>query len=146
MKTKLKEFTKELLEEKIEMIPECGCWIWIGTCDADGYGVICISGKTKRVSRLSWELYNGSIPQKMLVCHQCDIKPCINPYHLFLGTHADNANDFYRKGRSAQLKLTATDIQNIRKDRRPRKEIAEEYKISIHYVSDIRHDGKYLEK
>ena len=49
--------------------------------------------------RAVWVLFNGPIPDGMLICHHCDNPPCINPDHLFLGTDADNVQDAIDKGR-----------------------------------------------
>ena len=79
-----------------------GCWLWQGGV-ARRYGVIKIEGKTKRVHRVVWELNNGSIPDGMFVCHSCDVPRCVNPEHLFIGTHTDNMRDMIQKGRKSKI-------------------------------------------
>jgi hypothetical protein len=76
-----------------------GCWIYIGARDRKGYGRVKFKGKLTLVHRASWEMSNGAIPPKLLVCHKCDTPSCVNPKHLFLGTYADNNNDKIKKGR-----------------------------------------------
>lgn len=78
-----------------------GCWEWNGRLQ-NGYGYFDHRLKAIRCSRLSWERKNGPTPIGMLHCHKCDNPPCINPDHLFLGTHADNVADKFRKGRQAK--------------------------------------------
>lgn len=76
-----------------------GCWVWIGHRAKSGYGRIQNKGKKVRSHRLSYETYVGKIPDGMNVLHRCDNPPCINPDHLFLGTHKDNMKDAQNKGR-----------------------------------------------
>jgi hypothetical protein len=83
-------------------VPECGCWIWIGSSTNGGYGTMSIKNKNVYVHRISWEIHRGQIPRGMCVLHRCDVRPCMNPDHLFLGTRPDNSSDMARKNRSTQ--------------------------------------------
>lgn len=75
------------------------CWEWTGRKDKDGYGRIDANKKQWLAHRLMWEIKNGIIPSGMCVCHTCDNPSCVNPAHLFLGTHKDNAVDRQNKNR-----------------------------------------------
>jgi hypothetical protein len=80
----------------------CGdCWIWAGSYFASGYGRVGISMSTYKAHRVAYHLACGPFDDALLVCHRCDVKQCVNPAHLFLGTHADNHTDRNSKGRQA---------------------------------------------
>lgn len=77
------------------------CWLWTGA-RASGYGTIGAGGyKGKMLSahRVSYELAYGKFDPKLYVLHKCDVKLCVNPEHLFLGTQQDNVDDMIAKGR-----------------------------------------------
>jgi hypothetical protein len=80
-----------------------GCWFWTGKQVGRGYGQIRYQRdgiwSHATAHRVSWELHNGPIPAGLMVCHKCDMPPCVNPNHLFLGTAKDNIDDRTAKGR-----------------------------------------------
>lgn len=78
---------------------ESDCWIWIGGLNSKGYGCLSVEGKIESASHVSWELNFGPIPDGFDVLHKCDTPRCVNPDHLFLGTHTDNMQDKVKKGR-----------------------------------------------
>ena len=79
--------------------PNSGCWLWIRGRMGTGYGETWDGQKVLRANRVAWQLFRGPIPPGMCVLHRCDVRSCVNPAHLFLGTIKDNALDASRKGR-----------------------------------------------
>ena len=75
------------------------CWVWTGRLRPDGYARVGYKGGRCLVHRLSWILHYGEIQDGMDVLHTCDNPPCVNPNHLFLGTHLENMQDRDSKGR-----------------------------------------------
>lgn len=102
-------------EARVERIPFSGCWIWMGADDGiHGYGRIA-QGKNRSVGAhiFSYRLFKGVVPSGMLVCHTCDVRLCVNPDHMFLGTCADNLKDMRAKGRGRATSPRLTEPQRI---------------------------------
>ena len=92
----MKELRKKLKDRVVVL--DSGCWQW-QLALRNTYGVMKYSGKNESAHRLSYLAFRGKIPDGLLVCHTCDNPACINPKHLFLGTHSDNMQDCSKKGR-----------------------------------------------
>ena len=107
---------KEKFESKINK-QENDCWIWKGKKILDGYGRLCLNGKNFYAHRLSYEIYKGEIPKGMFVCHTCDVRDCVNPDHLWIGTNLDNINDAIKKGKMPILTKGFNDLEIIQKSR-----------------------------
>lgn len=77
---------------------ETGCWLYRNRPEVYG-NLKGDDGKTKLAHRFSFELHNGPIPRGMFVCHKCDTPGCVNPDHLYVGTHEDNNQDMIDRDR-----------------------------------------------
>lgn len=83
------------------------CWLWMGAADPEGYGIIKVAGRARRLTRVAWEMAHGPIPADLLVLHSCDNPPCIRPDHLMLGTQRANIRDMLAKGRRPRRRVAA---------------------------------------
>ncbi len=122
---------------------ENGCWLWAGVQEnsKNRYGSAFLNGRRIGANRFAYEAFNGPIPPSMSVCHRCDNTRCVNPDHLFLGSHQDNMADRNRKGRAApKSKINAAmvqEIRSLRKDGLCLKEIASQFGITVSSASKI---------
>ena len=134
--------------------PNSGCWLWEKATNGTGYGVFRIGsltdGTRKQVTahRLSYELHKGAVPEDLYICHKCDVKLCVNPDHLYAGTHAENTRDAVERGRirgrsnygetNPNAKLSDKDVIAIRSSNRPNAALAEQYGVHKNYISGIK--------
>ena len=139
------------------------CWVWKGATYGGGYGMFMYGEvparqrKATPAHRVSWMIANGPIPDGLCVCHTCDNRPCVNPAHLWLGTHADNAWDKSRKGRcsdtagdnSAVRKLSWEVVREIRQliaDGGRTCALARQFGLTKQHVSAIKRGAYWKEK
>lgn len=134
--------------EKVEKSD--GCWKWTSTITTRGYGQFWVGGERRQElsHRLAWELANDKrVPDGFVVMHSCDNPACVNPEHLFVGTHQDNKIDSVRKGRHAHGetnggggKLTRQQAKEIRESRGGLSisDAAAKYGVSKNTVNRIR--------
>ena len=73
------------------------CHVFQGAKQSNGYGSICVQGKTMLVHRYVWELQNGPVPLGRELDHRCGVKACCNPAHLRAVTHVVNCTENTRR-------------------------------------------------
>ena len=142
-----KEQLRQSLREKYEVYGDC--WIWSQSIQGGGYGNCFVDGRVSRAHRVSYEIHKGPIDKGLLVCHTCDNRACINPDHLFLGTHADNTADMIAKNRMKvgddlpNAKLCPDKIREVRAalDQMPKthtiRKFAKKFGVSRWAISEI---------
>jgi hypothetical protein len=132
----------EVFDDNYIPEPNSGCFIWLRSSDGR-YGRLQIDGKWGFAHRFSYECAHGPIPAGGNVLHRCDNPICVNPDHLFLGTHAGNLQDAANKGRVGGQKLSAKEVLAIRADKRTGQAIADDYGVSETLVRLIRHRKRW---
>jgi hypothetical protein len=126
-----------------------GCWEWTGKLYRNGYGNFQFKGISYLAHRISYKLEYGQIENNLFALHKCDNRKCINPEHLFLGTHIDNMKDMTNKNRQADFKgvqkynskLNDDAVIYIRNNYIPfknmAKDLAEKYGVSTQIIYNV---------
>ncbi len=123
--------------------PNTGCWLWGGAFDKDGYGNFSLNRKPVRAHRLSYQIFKGDTGNN-LVLHTCDVACCVNPDHLFLGTHQDNIDDKVRKNRCAKgersgnAKLNETQVREIRLSNDSLRKLGKKYNVDKALIMHVK--------
>ena len=116
--------------------------MWTSSLSKGGYGGFSLNGKTIFAHRASWILNKGKIPKGLHVCHKCDRPACVNPEHLFLGTHTENMIDMIRKGRHGYSVLSKEKVKEIKRmytEGEKQVSIAKKFNVSRQLIWSIIH-------
>lgn len=131
-------------------ITECGCLIWLGGISKHGYGKIRFGDNVLFSNRASWIAHFGEIPNGLHVLHKCDIRCCIEPTHLFLGTNADNVRDKTLKLRTPhgynhhKAKVDEAEVLNIKNSNETLEKLASIYDMSISGIWNIKQGNRRI--
>lgn len=125
--------------------PNSGCWIWEGATSHSGYGRISVAGEAQNAHRISYFCFSED-PGELHVLHKCDIRLCVNPDHLFVGTHLDNMRDRDMKGRRAKTAgslnpraiLSERDVLAIRSSRDTQELLASRFGVARSTINAIK--------
>lgn len=127
---------------KVDVAAPGECWNWKASKSLQGYGQIVIRYKRYKAHRIAWYLANGNFPKKLCVCHHCDNPSCVNPDHLFLGSHQNNMSDASHKGRMSKLSIEDIgDIRWLQLYKWSVQDLAAEFCVPAQSIQDIL-DGK----
>lgn len=133
------------------------CWLWEGDKRPNGKGILygrftIENGKGTSAHRYSYKFFNGDIPDNLFICHKCDTPLCVNPNHLFLGSHKENMKDMVNKNRSYKgrgekksiSKLTNKQASEIRQSDDKRENLAKKYNVSLSCIARIKRNETYI--
>ncbi len=135
----IKKYSLEKLLDKVYPEPTSGCWLWGGRLTSKGYGDTQCHTGIRAAHRLSYFYHYGEFDQNLHVLHKCDVKSCVNPMHLYLGTNDDNCRDKAERNRYQvgekhhNAKLTNQQARSIITEHEKgasKKELSKKYNVS----------------
>ncbi len=139
----------ERFMERVSPEALSGCWLWAGATHGEtGYGGFkwgARKSKTETTHRVAYKLFKGDIPKGLLVLHSCDVRMCVNPDHLRLGTHKDNSGDAVKRDRTPRGErvksavLTEAQVLECKQSDESTKVLAERFGCSRQNIADIRY-------
>jgi hypothetical protein len=136
-------------KSKYEIV-ESGCWEWTGALYQNGYGMACYRRGTRKTflaHRISWSIFNSApIPDRMMVCHTCDNRKCVNPSHLYVGTGKDNNSDTVNRNRGNRkvgnqcswAKISESQVVEILQSNEKQVLLAKRYNVDQSTISQIK--------
>lgn len=142
-----REYHRKPVDERLSnyVEDESGCWVWQGYKN-DGYGKLNDGGRMMLTHRVAYAHRYGPISPKLMVCHDCGNRACINPEHLYLGTAKENAADMVRHGNAGtqkgedigSSKLTEREVLAIRASDMSGTGLAQLYGVTPANISAVR--------
>jgi hypothetical protein len=140
------------LERSVMPEPNSGCWLWVGWMNWADYGRLYdAAGNEVLAHCASWEHHRGPVPDGLSVLHKCDVRCCVNPDHLFVGTQQDNMDDMHAKGRgvaapferNGRAILTREQVITVLTDKRPCTVLAAEFGVHPTTLTMIRRGKRW---
>jgi hypothetical protein len=130
---------------------ETRCWIWEGKPGTHGYGCLGIDGTPVLTHRFSWQIHRGPVPKTKFILHHCDVRLCVKPSHLYVGTQKTNMRDKMQRGRHARSplggakgtehwahKLNVFKVKIIRRSESSIRELATKFNVSLQTIRLVR--------
>lgn len=113
------------------------CIDWPFALGGDGYPYCWFDGRVQKATRVCMKIH-GNDPGRLHALHRCDRPSCVNPRHLFAGSHRDNMKDASDKGRIRYAaKLSVEQVAEIRASSAAQLELAAKFGVSQSHISRL---------